>query len=484
MKILVIGATGYVGGRLVTPLLEAGHDVRCLARTPARAERYGWSDAVEVVKGDVLEPDSLRGAFDGCDAVYFLVHSIDSGGDFGGTEARSAEHVRDAAAAAGLRRIVYLGGMGDDEHLSEHLASRHRVGEILASGPTPVTELRAAVIIGSGSVSFEMLRYLTEMLPVMVVPRWVRTRCQPIAIRDVLHYLVGVLDDDETVDRVLDIAGPDVVTYREMMLEFATVAGLSRRIILPVPLLSPRLSSLWIGLVTPLPSSMARPLVDSLSYEVVMRDHAIDQVVAHTPITFRHALELAVAKTRAEAVETRWSDAGFTPADTLPGDPDWSGGALYCDAQTVESEATPDALYEAFARIGGANGYYVVDWAWMVRGFLDRIVGGPGLRRGRRHPVDLRPGEAVDFWRVVDVQPGSELVLEAEMKLPGRAWLSWRIEPGDGDGASRLVQTAWFAPKGLLGRLYWYAMFPFHWSIFAGMARSIERHADHLAPAH
>ena len=482
----MLGATGYVGGRLIPLLLDEGHRVRVMARTPERARRYAWSERVELVRGDVLEPDTLPAAFEGCDAVVHLVHSMGAGTDredFAAIEARGATNVRDAAAAAGVRRIVYLGGMGaEDDHdgtgLSAHLASRQRVGRILASGPVPTTELRAAVIIGSGSLSFEMLRYLTEVLPVMVTPSWVRTRCQPIAIRDVLHYLVRVLDDDEPVDRVLDIAGPDVVTYAEMMQAFAEVAGLPRRLIIPVPVLSPTLSSRWVGLVTPLPAGIARPLIDSLRHEVVQRDRAIDDLVPHQPIGFREALQLALRRTRAEAVDTRWSDAGFTPADTIPGDPEWAGGATYTDEQVVTTTADPHELFVAVSRIGGANGYYVADWAWWLRGLADKILGGPGLRRGRRHPVDLRAGEALDFWRVVRVDADRQLVLEAEMKVPGKAWLTWRIVDGDEPGARELHQVAIFAPKGLFGRAYWFAMLPFHWMIFRRMNRAIAAHAE------
>jgi uncharacterized protein YbjT (DUF2867 family) len=506
--VLVAGATGYVGGRLVPRLLEEGHRVRVLARTPERARRYDWSDQVELVKADVLEADTLGPAFDGVDVAYYLVHSIGagssgSGSGFADTEARAAENFRAAADLAGLQRIVYLGGMGESAELSEHLASRHRVGEILASGRTPTTELRAAVIIGSGSLSFEMLRYLTEVLPVMVTPSWVRTRCQPIAIRDVLHYLTRIIDDNEPVDRVLDIAGPDIVTYAEMMQTFASVAGLPRRVIIPVPVLSPTLSSRWVGLVTPLPASTARPLIDSLRYEVVQRNTDIDELVPHQPIQFREALELALRRTRTEAVDTRWSDAGFTPADTIPGDPEWAGGATYSDHQTVTTTADNAALYTAFARIGGSNGYYVADWAWWLRGLFDKLIGGPGLRRGRRHPVDLRSGESLDFWRVVHADAGRQLVLEAEMKVPGKAWLTWRIERADSDEDAetgddtgtdheivgntdaptddeqwQLHQVAFFAPKGLFGRAYWFTMLPFHWLIFRRMAHAIVAHAE------
>ena len=475
-KILVAGGTGYVGGRLVVRLLEAGHDVRVLARSPAGARQYSWSDDVELVQGDVLERESLDAAFAGCSVAYYLIHSMGAASDFADTDARAAANFRDAADAATIERIVYLGGMGSDAELSRHLASRQQVGEILASGSTPTTELRAAVIIGSGSLSFEMLRYLTEVLPVMTTPTWVRTRCQPIAIRDVLHYLVGVLDDTESVDRILDIGGPDVVSYQEMMQLFAELAGLRKRVIIPVPVLSPGLSSRWVGLVTPLPASIARPLVDSLRHEVVMTDHAIDDLVPHEPLDLRTAVELALRRTGTEAVETRWTDAGFNPADAMPGDPEWAGGATFTDRQTVDTTASRGALFEAFARIGGTNGYYVANWAWRLRGLLDRLIGGPGLRRGRRHPVDLRAGESLDFWRVLKVAPDRELVLEAEMRVPGRAWLAWKIEPGT-DG-SRLEQTAYFAPRGLWGRAYWYAMLPFHWAIFARMARAIARRAE------
>ena len=474
----MLGATGYVGGRLVTKLLDSGYHVRVLSRSMAHAKRFEWSGRVRLLHGDVLDAGTLTPAFEGCDAVYYLVHSIGTGNDFAATEATAARHVRDAADAAGLRRIVYLGGMGRGDALSTHLASRHRVGQILASARTPTTELRAAVIIGSGSISFEMLRYLTEVLPVMVTPRWVHTRCQPIAIRDVLYYLTALLQDPEPVDRVMEIGGPDVVTYAEMMQTYAEVAGLRRRLIVPAPLLSPRLSSRWVGLVTPLPASIAVPLIDSLRSEVVMTDHQIDAVAPHQPLGFRDALELALRLTRAEAVDTRWTDARFTSADTIPGDPEWAGGSVFEDHQSIESDASPEGLYRAFARIGGDHGYYTSNWAWSVRGMADKVIGGPGLRRGRRHPIDLRPGDALDFWRVVKADPGVQLVLEAEMKLPGKAWLTWRVEPGPGTGTTRLHQVAYFAPKGLFGRMYWYAMLPFHRLIFRRMAQCVAEDAQ------
>ncbi|NNJ47969.1 MAG: SDR family oxidoreductase [Acidimicrobiia bacterium] len=469
---LVTGATGYVGGRLVPRLLEAGHRVRCLTRDPAKLDLDPWRDQVEVIQGDVLDLDSLRAAQQGCDYAYYLVHSMGHADDFGEADRRGAENFRTAADEVGLRRIVYLGGLGrsEDEALSKHLESRHEVGRVLAGGSTPVTEVRAAVIIGSGSVSFEMLRYLTEVLPIMTTPKWVRTRCQPIAIRDVLDILTRVLDDNP-VDRVLEVGGPEVLTYEEMMQIYAEEAGLRKRIILPVPVLSPGLSSRWVGLVTPLPVGVARPLVDSLRNEVVVNNDSLAEVLEHRPIGYRESVQRALQRTTHFEVETRWSDAATSPAAPRPTDPAWSGGARFQDRRVAHSSGTADDVFWAFSRVGGDVGYYGFGWAWRLRGLLDSLVGGAGLRRGRRHPEDLRPGEALDFWRVRQVEPGRSLVLEAEMKLPGDAWLEWQADP-EGDG-TRLTQTATFVPRGLFGRLYWFALVPFHTFIFGAMARRI-----------
>ena len=467
MRVLVTGATGYIGGRLVPLLLEAGHEVRCLSRDPRRLDGLPWRSRVEVAAGDVLDPASLAPALSGCDAAYYLVHAMAAGPGFDERDRAGAAHFRDAAAAAGLQRIVYLGGLAPEEAaLSKHLGSRQEVGRVLAGGATPVTELRAAVIIGSGSLSFEMLRYLTEVLPVMTTPRWVRTRCQPIAVGDVLDLLVRVLDDPEPVSRVLEIGGPDVLTYQQMMRAYADEVGL-RRLIIPVPFLSPGLSSLWVGLVTPLPPSVARPLVESLRTEAVVRDDTARSLFPHDPLPFPEALRLALA-TPPEAVATRWSDAAPSPAHPAPGDPEWSGGTVFTDRRVVPTDAEPHQLFWAFSRIGGDVGYYGLTWAWKLRGVLDRLVGGVGLRRGRRHPEHLREGEALDFWRVDRITPGRMLRLQAEMRLPGEAYLQWEIAPME-DGAD-LVQTAIFRPRGLLGRLYWYVMAPFHSYIFPRMA--------------
>ncbi|NNF63297.1 MAG: SDR family oxidoreductase [Acidimicrobiia bacterium] len=474
MKILVTGASGYIGGRLVPALLEAGHEVRCMSRNPTKLDDDPWRERVEVVEADVLDKASLDAALEGCDAAFYLVHSMGEG-DFTSRDREAATNFSEAAATCGLRRIVYLGGLGEGDDLSAHLASRHEVGKLLASGATPVTELRAAVIIGSGSVSFEMLRHLTEVLPVMITPKWVSVRCQPIAIRNVLEIMVNVIADDGSESCIIEIGGPDVLTYAEMMQQYANEAGLPRRIILPVPVLTPQLSSRWIGLVTPLPTGVARPLVDSLRHEVVVGDMSASRRLAGELIPYRDALGLALEKEAAFDVATRWSDAGLASASPQENDPEWSGRTVYRDVQTVETTASAEDLFWAFSRIGGDVGYYTFNWAWRVRGVLDSIVGGVGLRRGRRHPEQLRSGEALDFWRVSSVEPGKRLQLSAEMLLPGEAWLEFVINEGD---PNTLTQTASFYPKGLFGRLYWFVLVPFHVAIFGRMARRIASAAE------
>ncbi len=476
------GATGYIGGRLVPELLDAGHEVRCLARTPGKLDDAAWRDRVEVVRGDLTDRDSVRSAFAGIDAGYFLVHSMGGADDFAAQDREAAATFRDAAADAGAGLLVYLGGLGndDDPDLSPHLSSRHEVGEVLADGPVPVTELRAAVIIGSGSASFEMLRSLVEVLPAMVTPKWVGNRCQPISIRDVLHYLVAVLDDGgQGRHRVLEVGGPDVLTYADMMRTYAKVAGLRRRVLVSVPVLTPSLSSLWIGLVTPLPVGLARPLVESLVNEVVVTDRPISAVVGHEPIGFAEALDLALARVEDLAVTTRWSDAGLpgrTPADPLPTDPDWSGGRLLVDEQQVTTTAAPEDLFAVVEGIGGDRGWYVTPYLWSARGLADKLVGGVGMRRGRRHPDRMRVGDAVDFWRVEEVDRPHVLRLRAEMRLPGEAWLEWRLERED-DGRTCLRQRALFHPRGVVGRAYWYGLVPFHVLIFKRMCQRIAQAA-------
>ncbi|MFZ4515306.1 MAG: SDR family oxidoreductase [Acidimicrobiia bacterium] len=476
--VLVTGATGYIGGRLVPVLLAAGYRVRCLVRTPAKLANAPWRDSVEIVAGDV-EADCSE-AFAGCAAVYYLVHSIGASSDWEARELHAAANVRDAAAAAGVHRIVYLGGLGGDDadatvgpDLSPHLTSRHEVGRILASGPTSVTELRAAVVIGSGSASFEMLRYLVEVLPAMVTPKWVGTRCQPIAVRDVLRYLVDVLSVGATADRVLGIGGPDVLTYREMMDIYAEEAGLSKRRIVPVPVLTPRLSSLWVGLVTPLPVSLARPLVNSLVNEVVVRDAEIESLCPGPRTTYRDAVQLALGRMKAHAIESTWFDAavGGRASDPIPTDPQWSGGTVLSDVQEAFVDAAPDYVFTFLTRIGGEHGWYSGEWLWALRGAVDKAFGGPGMRRGRRHPQELHVGDAIDFWRVDALEPGHLLRLRAEMRLPGEASIAWELEP-EGAG-TRIRQIAQFVPRGLVGRAYWYGVAPAHRFVFPGMLRGL-----------
>jgi uncharacterized protein YbjT (DUF2867 family) len=475
-NVLVTGATGYVGGRLVPELLAAGHRVRCLARSPAKLAGRSWSDDVEIVRGDVGDRDTLDAAMAGIDAAYYLVHSMGATEEFAERDRLAAASFRTAAEAARITQIIYLGGLGaDGSELSEHLTSRHDVGAELADGTVPVTELRAAVIIGSGSASFEMLRHLTDVLPVMVTPRWVHTRCQPIAIRDVVAYLVGVLDEAEALGRVLEIGGPDVVTYEDMMRLYAEVAGLGSRVVLPVPVLSPRLSSYWVGLVTPLPYGLARPLIDSLVNEVVVHDDAIKRIVPHECLPLRRAIELALARTRDLEVTTTWAEAELDrgPADPEPSDPHWSGGVVMDDTQTVVTDTPIDEVWASVCSVGGERGWLAADPLWEVRGIADRVLGGPGMRRGRRHPTELRVGDAVDFFRVEELVPERLLRLRAEMKVPGAAWLEWTLEP-DGAG-TKLVQRARFHPRGVWGRVYWYAMLPFHDLIFRRLAHELTR---------
>jgi uncharacterized protein YbjT (DUF2867 family) len=479
--VLVAGATGYIGRRLVTELVRAGRRVRAVARNPAKLAGEDWADAVEVVAGDVLDPASLVPAFEGVGGAYYLIHSIGGDDDWEERDRQAAANFRDAAATAGASQIIYLGGLGDDAGaaLSPHLASRHEVGRVLASGPVPCTELRAAVVIGSGSASFEMLRHLVEVLPMMVTPKWVETRCQPIAVRDVLGYLVGVLDEPRALDRVLEIGGPDVLTYRQMMDEFASVAGLRRRLIVTVPVLSPSLSSRWVGLVTPLPSDLARPLVDSLVNEVVVHHPDILEIVPRELLSYRDSVALALRKVHDLQVITTWADAelrGRSPADPLPADPDWSGGTVLADVQHQTSTAAPHELFAVICGIGGERGWLTGDLLWRVRGGMDRLVGGVGMRRGRRHPDGLRTGDALDFWRVEALDQDHLLRLRAEMRLPGEAWLEWTVTATE--QGSEVEQRALFHPRGLAGRLYWLLVAPFHRVIFAPMLRRLVEIAE------
>ncbi|MDQ3788690.1 MAG: SDR family oxidoreductase [Actinomycetota bacterium] len=480
MRCVVFGATGYIGGRLVPALLDAGHDVRAVARDPGKLAETPWRDRAEVVRADLADVDSVRAALDGQDVVYYLVHSLQQK-DFVDRDRELAATLAKAAHAVGVSRIVYLGGIAPDgEELSPHLASRREVGEILLASGVPTVVLNAAVIIGSGSASFEMLRYLTERLPAMVTPRWVHNRIQPIAVRDVLHYLTHAAALPADVNRAFDIGGPDVLTYLDMMRRYAVVAKLPRRVVVPVPVLTPWLSAQWVNLVTPVPRGIAVPLIESLVHEVVAHDRDID---AHIPppdeglIHVERAIELALARIRRSDVPTRWSDAG-APSDPLPTDPDWSGGSVYTDIRERATTADRETLWRVIESIGGEHGWYSFPLAWSVRGWIDRLAGGAGLRRGRKDPRRLHTGEALDWWRVERLERPNLLRLRAEMRVPGRAWLELSAEHGE-NGGSVYRQRAIFEPHGLAGHVYWKSIAPFHDIIFGGMARNITGAAEH-----
>ena len=484
VRCLVTGASGYIGGRLVPELLAAGYSVRCMARDPGKLSDRPWSGDVEVAAADALEGTGVRRALEGVDVAYYLIHSLGTGASFEQRDRDAAGIFADAARSAGVKRIVYLGGIvsGDGSGLSPHLRSRAEVGDILLGGDVPVAALQAAVIIGSGSASFEMLRYLTERLPVMVTPKWVGTRIQPIAVQDVLRYLVGCAALPPGVDRRFDIGGPDVLTYAEMMRRYSGVAGLRPRVLIRVPLLTPRLSSLWVGLVTPVPAGLAMPLVESLRNEVVCAEHDIAAYVPDPPeglVPLDRAIALALQHTREGAVSTRWSSAATpgAPSDPLPSDPSWAGGSLYVDARLSAVRASPAALWQVIEGIGGETGWYSFPAAWAARGLLDRLAGGVGLRRGRRDPRHLRVGDALDFWRVEAITPGSLLRLRAEMKLPGLAWLEMAVGR-DHDGMTTYSQRAIFQPRGLAGHAYWRSISPFHGVVFGGMLRNITAAAE------
>jgi uncharacterized protein YbjT (DUF2867 family) len=436
-----------------------------------------------MVGADAGDAEQVRAACAGVDVVYYLIHALGTGGQFEETDRHTARVMAAAVREAGVRRLVYLGGLEPEgEELSPHLRSRGEVAEILLGSGVPTAVLRAAVVLGSGSASFEMLRYLTERLPLMVTPSWVRSRIQPIAVRDVLRYLVGCARLPDDVHRSFDIGGPDVLTYEQMMQRYAEAAGLPRRRIVRVPVLTPSLSSHWVGVVTPVPASIARPLVESLRNTVVCREHDIARYLPDPPeglLGFDDAVRLALQRIKDAAVLTRWSSASVpgAPSDPLPTDPDWAGGSLYVDERERATTAPPAALWRVIEGIGGERGWYSFPLAWEVRGWLDRLVGGVGLRRGRRDPQRLYVGEALDFWRVEAREEGRLLRLRAEMRLPGLAWLEFHVEP-EADGTTRLRQRATFHPRGLLGHLYWWAVAPFHGIVFGGMLRNVALAAE------
>ena len=482
-KILVTGASGYVGGRLVTALLADGADVRVFVRDANKAQSHSWANQVEIATGNASDFQSTKDALTGVHTAYYLLHSINLGPNFDEIESAMARNFAKAAQSCGVSQIVYLGGINNDEKTSKHLTSRANTGKELATTSVPVLELRAGIIIGSGSASFEMLRHLTHRLPVMTTPKWVSNKTHPIAIRDVLWYLRNCAKLEKPVGGVFDIGGPEVLTYADMMQKFAKLSGLRKRLIIKVPVLTPKLSSLWIGFVTPVPTSLARPLVGSLISEVVADPKkSIDKLIpkpAEGLIDVDGAVKLALSNVSSNTVSTRWSDATLptAPWQKAQSDPEWAGEMLLKDKKVRTTDASIKSLWEAIEEIGGENGWYGSDFLWYLRGLLDRMIGGVGLRRGRRDPIHLRVGDSLDFWRVESLVPEQSLKLYAEMILPGKAWLEFRISKLP-NGQSEVVQEASFSPRGLGGQLYWYAVLPFHVLVFPTMIRNLIRSAN------
>ncbi|MFC1660700.1 DUF2867 domain-containing protein [Gemmatimonadota bacterium] len=469
MNVLVTGATGYIGGRLVPLLLDRDHSVRTLVRDPKRLGSKPWAKEVEVVQGDVHDPSSMAEAVDGMDAAYYLVHAMCTGPDFAAKD-RSGAHTF-VQAGGSLGQVIYLGGIlpqGSEGRDSEHLRSRAEVGEILRGG-LPTTEIRAGPIIGSGSASFEMVRYLTERLPAMVAPKWITNLVQPIAVDEVLSYLVGVLGRDDALG-IIDV-GTEPLSFQDMMLGYAKVRDLPR-VIFPLPILAPGLAALWVGLVTPIPNCLAVPLVRGMVRPVlgdVTRGRSLFPGIRPKP--YLEAVEAALESTRHQDVQTRWSDAlGRDETFRLE-----DSQGLVREVRTRLVDASQERVFRAFTSLGGERGWLVWEWAWELRGFVDQLLGGPGLRRGRRHPTEVSVGEVVDFWRVEEVEEPSLFRLRAEMKVPGQAWLQWEATR-EGE-KTRLIQAALFRPRGFLGWLYWYAAYPFHAFIFDALIDAVASEA-------
>ena len=482
-KVLVTGATGYIGGRLVPRLLAAGYRVRVFVRNPVKLTDVPWADRVEIVTGDLADSKSVGAAAVGIDVLYYLVHSMGAKGEFERTESVAATNVAHAAKAAGVSRIVYLGGLHPDGELSPHLRSRAEVGRILLNSGVPTVALQAGVVIGSGSTSFEMVRHLTDVLPYMPAPQWVRNFIQPIASRDVLYYLVACAELPESVNRTFDIGGPDVLRYGQMMNGYALEAGLKQRPIASLPVLTPWLASQWVNLVTPIPRALAVPIIASLQYDCVVHEHDIENYIPDPEgglTSYRRSVQLALDRMRDGAVETSWQDSAVSgaPSDRLPSDPEWTGHTVYTDLRELHTTAPADQVWRVIEGIGGDNGWYSFPLAWAVRGWMDKIVGGVGLRRGRRNAAHLNAGDALDFWRVEELDRGRFLRLRAEMKVPGGAWLELSVTPDEVNGGSHYRQRAVFFPQGLGGRLYWFSVLPFHGIIFAGMAGKITQTAE------
>ena len=481
--ILVTGASGYVGGRLVTSLLADKAKVRVFVRDPNKAQSHSWANDVEIAVGNASDYQSTVKALTGVHTAFYLLHSINLGPNFDEIESAMARNFSKAAQECGVKQIIYLGGINNDAKTSKHLQSRANTGKELATTAVPVMELRAGIIIGSGSASFEMLRHLTHRLPVMTTPKWVSNKTHPIAIRDVLWYLRNAAKLEKPVAGIFDIGGPEVLSYAQMMQKFAKLSGLRKRWIIKVPVLTPKLSSLWIGFVTPVPTSLARPLVGSLISEVVADpSKSIAHLIPPPPeglIDVEGAINLALTNVSSNTVSTRWSDATLptAPWQKAQSDPEWAGETLYKDTKIRVTDASMESLWEAIEEIGGDNGWYGSDFLWYMRGLLDRMIGGVGLRRGRRDPLHLRVGDSLDFWRVESLESGKSLKLYAEMILPGKAWLEFKIVKLP-NGQSQITQEASYSPRGLGGQLYWFAVLPLHSLVFPTMIRNLIRSAN------
>lgn len=470
MKILLTGATGYIAQRLLPVLLESGHEVVCCVRDTSRfnVKRYGKNQKLQVIEADFLDRNSLNAFPADIDAAYYLVHSMSTSGEFSTKEEASARNFISAIDATNARQVIYLSGIVNDEKLSRHLASRKKVEEVLSSGAIPVTTLRAGIIVGSGSASFEIIRDLVEKLPVMVAPKWINTKCQPISIRNVIEFLSGVLDKEFTFGKHYDIYGPDILTYKEMLLEFAAERGLKRRII-TVPIMTPKLSSYWLYFVTSTSYSLAKNLVDSMSVDVVAEPNGLKERLGIHPVSYREAIKIAFDKIEQNLVLSSWKDAmgGAYSKQMVQKQLKVPQFGVFTDKKKRTTTNPKKALERIFA-IGGVSGWYYANWLWEFRGFLDKLFGGVGLTRGRKNKTLINTGDTLDFWRVIYASPEEKrLLLYAEMKMPGEAWLEFKIK-GD-----TVYQTATFRPLGLAGRLYWYAVLPFHYFIFNGMINKI-----------
>ncbi len=482
-KIIVIGATGYVGGRLVAKLLEESYQVRATGRSVDKLKsRYWASDPhVDLFAVDIHDPDSLRRALESMDVAFYLIHSMNpQSADFESSDRTAAKNMARISQECKVKRIVYLGGLGEEgDHLSKHLRSRREVSAILKSGNVPVTVLRAAMIIGSGSASFEILRYLVERLPIMITPRWVMTPNQPIAIRNVIDYLYRCIEKEETTGETYDIGGKEILSYLELMKIYAEVAGLEKRIFIPIPVLTPHFSSLWIHLVTPVPSYIGMPLAEGLRNPVICKDKRIIKIIPQDLLDCREAITRALDLVHHNDVKTSWADAGIVPQDAVAqsGDPAWAGGTRLEDRRTRVVYASKEKVWKIISHIGGKTGWYHGTWLWVLRGYIDHLVGGVGSSRGRRDAVKISVGDALDFWRVTSVLDNDHLSLAAEMKVPGVAWLDFKIKEINAT-TCELIQHAQFRPHGLAGLLYWYTLAPLHEYIFGGMIKKIAELAE------